>query len=696
VTAPASTSAATSTPVPGSTSAPVRVRVGVDVGGTFTKAVAIDVSDRRLVASSIVPTTHDAVGGVAKGVVDAVVQLAEQVGADRIDLVTHSTTQAVNALLEGDVGVVGVIGLGRRPDLRQTEKRTRINDIELTPGKLLKVTHAFFDVSDGLPKDEIRSALVKFKAEGVVAMCVAEAFSPDDSTNEDAVTAIAREVRLAACASTELSGLYGLELRAVTAALNASIVPIAVSTAGFVADGVKAAGIHAPVMVMRSDGGATDLAGFSAAPVRTLYSGPSASVSGALRYTGVTDAIVIEVGGTSTNVAAIRHGRPSLSYVRVASHSTAMRSVDVRVEGVAGGSMIRVKKGRVYGVGPRSAHIAGLSYACFVTDPSEFDGATMEVISPKPGDPLDTAIIRTVHGARYAVTNTCAANALGVAQAGDYCYSKPDSARAAFAVLARSMKLDADTIARHALAASGRAVCELALAVAQSSKLDQPTIIGVGGGAGGLARHVAAMLGWPIVIPEHAEIISSIGDALSLLRAERERTADASDTSVIESMMEEVEREIVAAGASPASVEVRLEEMPERSAIRAVATGSVGLSTGALPGRQELSEAEIRQVGGPENVTTVAGQYWLSSRQNKIDLLDRFGDTVTSIVGEVTSESALAKTVETHTKYRGPVTLRPTIWIVDGRRIIELAASEAKRNPFAGRTDVTYIVGRSR
>jgi N-methylhydantoinase A len=689
VSDPAASLAATSSPSS-------RVRVGVDVGGTFTKAVAIDVHDRRLVASSIVATTHDAVGGVAKGVVDAVAQLAAQVGADCIDLVTHSTTQAVNALLEGDVGLVGVIGLGRRPDLRQAEKRTRINDIELTPGKLLKVTHAFFDVSDGLPEDDIRRALMKFKTDGVVAMCVAEAFSPDDSTNENTVTAMARDIGLAACASTELSGLYGLELRAVTAALNASIVPIAVSTAGFVADGVKAAGIHAPVMVMRSDGGATDLAGFSAAPVRTLYSGPSASVSGSLRYTGVTDAIVIEVGGTSTNVAAIRHGHPSLSYVRVASHSTAMRSVDVRVEGVAGGSMVRVKRGRVYGVGPRSAHIAGLAYACFVTDLSEFDGATMEVISPRPGDPPDTAVIRTMNGTRYAVTNTCAAVALGVVQPGDYCYAKPDAARLAFAVLAASMKLDADTIARHILAASGRAVCELALAVAHSSKLGAPTIVGVGGGAGGMARHVAAMLGWPIVIPEHAEIISSIGDALSLLRAERERTADANDASVIECMMDEVEREIVAAGASPASVEVRFEEIPERSAIRAVATGSVGLSTGALPGRRELTEADIQQVGTPDRVIVAAGQYWLSSGHRHIDVLDRFGDIVTSIVGEITSESSLSKTVDTHTKYRGPVTLRPTIWIIDGRRIIELSASEAQQNPFSGRADVTYIVGRSR
>ena len=71
-------------------------------------------------------------------------------------------------------------------------------------------------------------------------------------------------------------------------------------------------------------------------------------------------------------------------------------------------------------------------------------------------------------------------------------------------------------------------MCELALDRRPHGRArSSPSIVGVGGGAGGLARHVAAMLGWPLVIPEHAEVISSIGDALSLLRAERERTVDA-------------------------------------------------------------------------------------------------------------------------------------------------------------------------
>ena len=207
-----------------------------------------------------------------------------QVGAGNIDLVTHSTTQAVNALIEGDAGEVGVIGMGRRPDLSRVEKRTRLRSVEHRsrqaapcPPRVLRRDRRIPGTQTCGPRS------IAFRDAGVAAVCVAEAFSPDDPSNEIAVAALANELGLPVCTSTDLSGLYGLELRTITAALNASILPIAVSTASFVADGVKAAGIEAPVMVMRSDGGATDLDGFSAAPVRTLYSGPSASVAGALR-----------------------------------------------------------------------------------------------------------------------------------------------------------------------------------------------------------------------------------------------------------------------------------------------------------------------------------------------------------------------------------------------------------------------------
>ncbi len=671
------------------------LRVGVDVGGTFTKAVAVDLASRDIVASAVVPTTHNAPGGVAAGVVDAVAKLAAEVGAEHIELVTHSTTQAVNALLEGDAAEVGVIGMGRRPDLARVEKRIRLRNVELAPGKQLRVRVAFFDVTDGLPTAAIAAAIDGFRDAGVAAVCVAEAFSPDDDSNEMAVAGLARAAGLPACTSTELSGLYGLELRTVTAALNASILPIAVRTAAFVAEGVRAAGIAAPVMVMRSDGGATDLAGFGAAPVRTLYSGPSASVAGALRYTGVTDAVVIEVGGTSTNIAAIRNGRPALSYVRVASHATALRSVDVRVVGVAGGSMLRVRRGRVHGVGPRSAHIAGLRYACF-TEPALLRDACIEIGPALPGDPADYVVIRTASGERCALTITCAANALGVVEPGDYSAADAEAARLAFELLAGQMKVEAREIAEQMLEAAGGAACELALTVARSAKLERPSIVGVGGGAGALARRVAAMLGWPLVIPEHAEVISSIGDALSLLRAERERSATVADAALIESMMADVEAEVVAAGASPATVDVRFEEVPERSTVRAVATGAVGLLAGALPGRHELDEAVIRGSAPAGADIEAHGRFWLVTVGRRLQVLDRYGDEVIDVEGRRADAADLADVFEQSIRYRGPVTLRPTVWIIDGRRLIELASIDPAANPFAGRDDVIYLVGRQR
>jgi len=655
--------------------------VGVDVGGTFTKAVAYDPAAGSLAGQAIVPTTHDHPDGVAAGVVEVVRRLAADVGADRVHLVTHSTTQAVNALLEGDVAAVGMIGMGRAPDLAKARRRTVVPRIELTEGHRLDTVPEFLDVTNGLDPTVAAAAVRRLADGGAEAIAVAEAFAPDDLTNEAILAAAAAEAGLPVTTSAELTGLYGLEMRAVTAALNASIVPIALRTAEVVSAGVAAAGIRTPVMVMRGDAGATDLTGFRRAPARTLYSGPAASVAGALRSARIGDGVILEVGGTSTNVAAIRRGRPALSYVQVASHATAIRALDVRVFGVAGGSMLRSRRNRVYGVGPRSAHIAGLPYACFL-GADDFAGASTDPVAPRPGDPADYLTIRLADGRQAALTITCAANALGLVSDDDYARGDRDAALAAFAVAGRQLRLRADEVARRMLQAATQAVGDLVAAVTREHHLDRPVLVAVGGGAGALGRAVATAMGLEIVIPPHAEVISAIGDALSLVRCERERTFTEPTAGDTERLIAEAEAEALAAGAGAASLEVRVEHVAARSSVRVTVTGAVGLRSGALPGRRPATAAEAAAAAQARGYPspTAQGQFWLAvdaGRGGRVALFDRYGDLVIDVHGETVqpdsnSSAGLATALARRTRRVGPVTIAPEAWLVSGPRLLQL------------------------
>jgi N-methylhydantoinase A len=667
-------------------SAARRVRVGVDVGGTFTKAVACELETGAVIARAVLPTTHEDERGVAAGVVRAVAQVAEQIGGESIDLVTHSTTQAVNALLEGDVGLVGVLGLGRRPDLRKARKRTCLDRVELSPGRRLSTAHEFLDVSDGLDPDELAAAIARLQAAGATAACVAEAFATEDDSHEATAVAALRAAGLAACASSEMSGLYGLELRTVTAAINASVLPIAVRTAGFVETGVAQAGIASPVMVMRGDGGATDLAGFRREPARTLYSGPAASVAGVLRFTRIADGIVVEIGGTSTNVAAIKSGQPKLSYVQVASHATALRAIDVRVVGVAGGSMLRARKRTVYGVGPRSAHISGLSYACFA-EPRQLDGATAELTAPRAGDEGDYLVLTSRDGSRFALTNTCAANLLDIPRPGDYAAGNREATAVAFDIASTVLRLAPEEIARRMLVASGTAIADLVAAVMTEQELNAPTLVAVGGGAGGLGRYVAEMMGLECLVPDGAEVISSIGDALSLVRAERELAARAPTPEAVQTLTAQARDAAIAAGAAPGSVDVRIEHSPERAALRAIATGAVGLHAGALPGRSQIDAGEAAEIlarercqGDPRSV----GSFWIgevNSGADRVIVLDRFGDAVVDTKGDLVEvdgelDGSVRGVVTRNTRRMGPVTVMPTVWVIHSDSLVEIATGD--------------------
>jgi len=330
-------------------------------------------------------------------------------------------------------------------------------------------------------------------------------------------------------------------------------------------------------------------------PAMTMLSGPAASVAGALMYLRVSDGIYFEVGGTSTNIGVIRNGRPSVKYARVGGHETYVNSLDVRVVGVAGGSMARIRNRQVIDVGPRSAHIAGLSYAAF-TDPGSLAHAVLETFCPRPGDPDDYVAARAADGTRIAITTTCAANVLNCCPPGLHACGNPEAARRAMAPLAAALGSTVDDTAREILRRATDKVIPVVeeLIAEYALDRDQAVLVGEGGGAGALVPFAAERLRLRHQISEDAEIISSIGVALALVRDTVERVIPNPRPDALKAIRREAFEAAVALGASPEAVEVTIEIDSQTQRVRATAIGASEMRAAERTG--EVTETEARGI----------------------------------------------------------------------------------------------------
>ena len=553
------------------------LRVGIDVGGTFTDVVVVDATTREIVARVKVPTTHDAAQGVAAGIIAGLQRAlaAPGVAADRIAFIAHSTTQATNALLEGDVATVGIVALLGR--LGWFERAAmRVPAIALGPGATLAPAFAFARATDDVAMRRAVDALVTRGAHAIVA---SEAFGVDAPARERGVVAYARTRGVVATAGHEVATTYGLRARTRTAVLNAAILPRMERTARMTSAAVTAAGIGVPLMIMRSDGGVMDVAEVARRPILTMLSGPAAGIAGALLHENVTDGIFIEVGGTSADCSVIRRGQPQLRPARVGGHRTMLRTLDVRTLAVAGGSIPRFDPaGRgiaaLRDVGPRSAHIAGLGYACFTTREALAD-ARVGFVRPQAADPADYLVLELAAG-RVTLTPTCAANLLGYVPSRDFAAGDFESARVAFALVAEHFGCAPEALARAMLercAAVLRATVDELVADYEIAR-DEVELVGGGGAAAALVPFAAEFLGLPHRLARDAEVISPLGVALALVRDVVERTIVAPSPADVVAVRREAFERVVAAGAAPQLVEVTIEIDARRNLVRATASGA--------------------------------------------------------------------------------------------------------------------------
>lgn len=684
----------------------MKVRIGIDVGGTFTDAVAINNETYELIGSVKAPTTHTAKEGVAAGIVEVLHKVMEQysIKPEDVTFIAHGTTQATNALLEGDVARVGVVTLGQGIQGAKSRSDTTIGNIELAPGKFLNSENNYVDTSSQNVDQAIRTALETLKNQGCTSFVAAEAFSVDDPARENQTVELCKEMGLPGTATNDISKLYGLKIRTRTAVVNASIMPKMLEAATMTDASIKSAGIESPLMVMRCDGGVMTVDEVRNRPILTILSGPAAGVAGALMYEKLTDGLFFEVGGTSTDISCVKDGKVMIRYAEVGGHKTYLNSLDVRTVGIGGGSMVEIKNGKAVDMGPRSAHIAGLEYEVY-TPAEKIVDPKLVAVRPMETDP-EYACIECANGVKVALTMAGAANLAGYVREEDYAFGNVEAARKAWKPLADNMGCSVEEAARKALAFAAAKNGKVARELMKDYGMDpQHTVfVGGGGGAATVVPHLAETMGHKFRIAQNAPVISTIGVALAMVRDMVERSvANPTDADII-SVRREAEQKAIQNGAAPGTVEVSVEVDTQKNIIRAIAVGATELRSKDRM-KKEMSEDERLGVVA-ENLGVGKEKLQIEARNGAMMAVqyDRVQKKLFGLIKKVTKplrlideegvirlqkNNALVRQttvggwqqdlkwiLEELTEYNDGGTNLPNVYVVLGKRIIDLSGMQ--------------------
>jgi N-methylhydantoinase A/oxoprolinase/acetone carboxylase beta subunit len=319
-------------------------RIGIDVGGTNTDAVLIE--DGAVLSSVKAPTSPD----VTKGILDSLVKLADagRLQGQRIDAVMIGTTHFVNAVLQRR-GLSKVAALRLcLPASASLEPFCDWPDdlMEMVRGGVWMVEGGHeYDGRPFMPLDveAVRRAAIEMRRKGLHAVAISAIFSPlDDSHERQAAEIVADEVPDAAISCSSDLGRIGLLERENAALLNAALADLARDTVAAFEKAIADSGIAAPLFITQNDGTVAKASQALRLPVYSFASGATNSMRGAAYLSGLDDTMVVDVGGTSTDVGQLRQGFPreANSVVRVGGVRTLFRMPDLISIGFGGGSHV--------------------------------------------------------------------------------------------------------------------------------------------------------------------------------------------------------------------------------------------------------------------------------------------------------------------------------------------------------------------
>lgn len=322
------------------------ILLGIDTGGTFTDAVLYDEgradpSERIIAGAKALTTKHDLALGI-DGAVSSVLNAGEAEGG-AVSLVSISTTLATNALVEGQGRRVCLVFIGfEEADLGRAGLDTALGD-----DPTILVAGGYRATGEERARLDLDALAARIDAvvEGVDAFAVVAIFGGRNPSHEIAARDMirARTGKPVTCGYELSNALHGPR-NALTCVLNARLIGMIADLIAATEAVLSAHGIAAPLMLVRGDGSLVSAEFAKLRPIETILSGPAASLIGAAELTGLTDALISDIGGTTTDIAILRGGRPTLDPdgAKVGGHRTMVDAVEMVTHGLGGDSQVRV------------------------------------------------------------------------------------------------------------------------------------------------------------------------------------------------------------------------------------------------------------------------------------------------------------------------------------------------------------------